>query len=300
MTPRQHWGNCGHCMPPNGTSYKILDELTLILSIYDSSGFVLDEIIGSLVNQTRVPGVNDATYRLALLVAISKRISGGSIPDLVNIGNAVAGTDPNARFRPVELYSQTGAILLDGTMLLDANDPLNPSEGLSASIESTLEGNIDEIDAPLSVGDAIEQVRAAGVYAKFRVVFLDNASQMTLYTTTSLLLDASSVLDGKQLLDPTEIRLDVAEIALGDGATREPLPGDTGLQNEVYRDTAEPVTINDDEGYRIVINASQLNTYTINEMAAFNTAGEIVLKDRFEGKAKNSSFVYEYTIVENL
>jgi len=279
----------------------VVIELKNIFDIYGNAGLPLDDIVGSLVNQERTPGDSDNTYRLDLFVAIAKKISGGTIPDLVDIGGTIAGTDENAKFRPVELYGQSEAVLLDGTMLLDGGDPLAPTTQRSASVESTLQGGIDEINVPLEVGDAIGEIRAAGVYAKFRVRFLDNISQMTLYTTPYTLLDASWILDSKSLMDPDNSSFPITQIALGDGATREPQPDDTGLQNEVYRDTAETgIDENGQPFFRVVIDAANLNTYTIDEMAGFNAAGDLVVKDIFEGKPKNSSFVYEYIIVDNI
>jgi len=278
----------------------VIVDLLNVLNIYENSGLTLDEVIGSLVNQARIPGNADSTYRLNLFIAIAKKISGGTIPELVDIGGSVAGEDENARFRPTELYSNVDPVYLDGADVLDSTEPLSPTTYRSASVESLIEGNIDDITVPLEVGDAIDQIRPAGVYVKFRIKFLDNESEMTLYTTPYSVLDASGLLDGKTYMTTTTM-LSIDEIALGDGATREPLPSDTGLQNEVYRATAETETLRTGElAYKVTIDASELNSYTINEIAAFESSGDMIIKDRFEGKAKNSSLIYEYIIVEDL
>jgi hypothetical protein len=283
---------------------EILDcitDLLNLLSIYDQNGLTLDEIIGSLVNQARIPGNNDDTYKLNLFIAIAKKISGGTIPELVDIGSAVAGEDENARFRPFELYSNTDDVFLDGADVLDASEPLSPSTYRTASVESLIEGNIDNITVPLEVGDAIDQIRGAGIYVKFRIKFLINESQATLYTTTYTTLDSTGALDGKTYMSGTDIKLAIDEIALGDGASGAPLPGDTGLNNEVYRATAETETQASGElSYKITIDASDLNSYTIDELACFESGGDMILKGVFTGKAKNASLIYEYIVVENL
>ncbi len=279
----------------------VIVDLLNILNVYQNSGLVLDEIIGSLVNKDRDPGQTDDSYRLSLYVAIASKVSGGTIPELVDIGGAVAGEDENARFRPVELYTLSGTLLLDGDGVLTGSDPLDPSAKRSASVESLIEGNIDDITVPLEVGDAIDQIRGAGIYVKFRIKFLINESQMTLYTTLYSLLDNSGLLDGKIYMDPDSNKLAIDEIAIGDGATREPQPGDTGLQNEVYRATAETETLaNGDLSYKIEIGSTELNSYAIDEIACFESGGDMIVKDIFEEKEKNASLVYEYIVVENL
>jgi len=93
----------------------------------------------------------------------------------------------------------------------------------------------------------------------------------------------------------------VSSIAIGDGATRDPLPADTGLENEVSRKTVSVSTSNaGDTQYSMTVYESELNTTTINEMALFDKAGTMIVKHRFDGKAKNNSMVYIYRIIDDL
>jgi hypothetical protein len=251
-----------------------------ILSISDNSGLNLDRI-GTLVNQDRTAGEVDASYRLNLLVAIMSKISGGTIPELVSIGKIIAGNDTSALFRPYELWQGDGSSLfLDASDLMDGHGVFSPSNGEPAAIESRIEGDVDLIEVPLEVGAALDEVRAGGIYSKFNITFYKHASDMTLYSGS--LATASA-------------------IALGDGATRDPLPGDTGLENEVFRETVGvSVSPEGDNQYTVFIYEDELNAYTLNEMALFDAAGTMIVKHRFEGKAKNNSMVYAYRVIDDI
>jgi hypothetical protein len=276
----------------------VLAQMKLLYVISSQSGDNLDNI-GTLVLLDRTPGQTDESYRLALSVAIAEKKSGGTIPEMAEIGKIVAGNDSNAVFRVDELWDEAGTILLDGEMQLDGSDILNPSEARAASIESPLSGNVDDIDAPTDVGDTIGRIRSAAIHALFIITFQTLVSQMQKYTTIYTTLGGDNELDNRQLLSPSG-QYNIYDMAIGDGGTRDPLPSDTGLQNEVFR---EPVIFStDDSGqstYTINILASQLNTYTINEIAAFNSDGDMILKDYFSGKDKNANLVYNYQIIDN-
>lgn len=275
-----------------------LTAMQLLFSIFNQSGKNLDQI-GTNVLLARGAGQSDESYRLSLSIAIAEKKSGGSIPELAEIGKIVAGNSPESVFRVDEQWDEMGTEYLDGEMLLEGTDPLNPDVARSASILSPLEGNIDDITAPLLVGDTVGRIRAAGVFAAFNITFQELVTQMTAYTETYTLLDGSFTLDSKQRLNPVG-EYDIYEIALGDGATREPLPSDTGLQNEVYREGVIETT--DDQGrkrYTIDIAASQLNSVDIDELAAFSESGLLVLKDVFEPKGKNENLLYNYQIIDN-
>lgn len=250
-----------------------------ILSINDNSGITLDRI-GNLLNEARTPGKADSAYRLDLLVSILSKNSGGTIPELVSIGRIIAGNDTSARFLPYELWQDDGTAFLDASDVMDGHGLFTPNTGEPAAIQSTLEGHIDTIEVPTEVGSAIDKVRAGGIYAKFNIVYVMPLSDMTLYAG-----------DVNQ----------ATEIALGDGATRDPQPGDTGLENEVYRQTVG-VSVNDDGDYQysVFIYEDELNTDTINEMALFDNAGVMIAKYRCDGKTKNSTMVNEYRIVDDL
>ena len=251
-----------------------------ILSISDNTGTNLDRI-GTLVNQDRTAGEVDSSYRLDLLVAVMSRISGGTIPELVSIGKIIAGNDTSALFRPYELWQGDGSSLfLDASDLMDGHGVFSPSNGEPAAIESRIEGDVDLIEVPLEVGAALDEVRAGGIYSKFHITFYKHASDMTLY--------AGSLAA-------------VSSMAIGDGATRDPLPGDTGLENEISRKTVSISTSNaGDTQYSMTVYESELNTTTINEMALFDKAGTMIVKHRFDGKAKNNSMVYIYRIIDDI
>ena len=266
------------------------------LDIYNVSGLNLDAI-GTIVNQSRTPGDTDDEYRLDLVVAIAKRISGGTIPDLVEIGKNIAGTDENALFRPEELFDDVGQNFLDGDSILDATDPLNPNEARSATVISRISGNVDDITIPLNVAAAVGQIRAAGVAAFFEIIFVINTSQGLLYTVVTPLLDATGLLDGKTLLDP-DGNLNGDTIKLGDGASGEPLPGDTDLNNVQFTDTVETETMDGRTAYSVFVERSELNSVEINEIGLFYDS-TLVFKAVFENKPKNSSLQYIYKIVQD-
>jgi hypothetical protein len=91
------------------------------------------------------------------------------------------------------------------------------------------------------------------------------------------------------------------EIALGDGATRVPQPGDTGLENEIYRKTVNTqILSNGDWDYYIIIPTTLLNSYTINEAALFDKNGLMISKYTFSGIEKNDTLINEYHVIDDL
>jgi hypothetical protein len=261
----------------------IEDQVTAlknILSITDNIGINLDRI-GTLVNQERAFGKVDSLYRLDLLVAIMSRISGGTIPELVSIGKIIAGNDPAALFRPYEMWQgDNSSIYLDASDLMDGHGVFSPSTSEPAAIESRIEGDVDSIEVPLSVSLSLDKVRGGGIYSKFHIIFFKHASGMTRYIGSLAT---------------------VSSIAIGDGATRDPLPEDTGLENEIMRKNVG-VSISP-EGYpqySMTVYEDELNTTTINEMAIFDSLDIMIVKYRFDGKEKNSSMIYIYRVIDDL
>jgi hypothetical protein len=254
-------------------------KLKNILSIYDNSGANLDQI-GTLVKQDRIVGQTDDMYRLNLLVAIISQFSGGTLRELVEIGKIVAGNNNEAVFRPYELWREVGHTYLDATGLLNGHGVLSPDNSRPASLRCTIEGDINILNVPLDVGVSVDKIRAGGIYAIFQLMFKSLLSDMTLYAGNTMFPH---------------------EIALGDGATREPLPGDTGLQNELYRAVvAQKQLLNGDWQYSVYIDSTELNSYSINEMALFDNADVMIAKCIFTAKPKTSSFVYYYSVIDDL
>jgi len=269
-----------------------------LLYIYQQSGVTLDQI-GTLVNDSRRGGDSDATYRIFLAIAIAKRISRGTIPDLVEIGKLIPG-EGGLGFSVDELWDKEGAVYLDGLSLLDGTDPLDPGEARAASVLVELDGLIENLPTPLLLSDAVDEIRAAGVFAKTSVSLRILSDLLTLYTTLpGPTLDGSANLDGKTLMNEKK-NLAVTHIAIGDGATGEPLPGDTGLSNEILR-RASDTSVFDDAGnreYALEVKASEANGVGINELALFNEDAGMIAKINFEDREKNSTLIYFFKTQE--
>ena len=258
-------------------------QITLLKNIFhlqSQTGIVLDNI-GNLLNKLREAGQTDDEYRIDLLTAIIAEISSATIPDLVTIGKIVAGNTNEAAFRPYEMYLLPAVgHLLDNTWVLDATIPLSPAQRKYASVDCRMEGAIDDLKIPIEVAAAIGDVRGAGIGTYFTMVFKTLMSIMTMYAG-----DINSPL----------------EIALGDGATRDPLPGDTGLENEVYRKVVNTqILANGDWDYYIIIPTTDLNAYIINEQALFDKNGVMIAKYTFQGIEKSVSLINEYHIIDDL
>lgn len=269
-----------------------------LLYIYQQSGVTLDDI-GALVNESRRGADSDDTYRVFLAIAISKRISRGTIPDMIEIGKFIPG-EGGLGFSVDELWDKAGSSYLDGNSLLDGTEPLDPDESRPASVLVELDGLIENLPTPILIASAVDEIRAAGVYAKTAISLRIITDLLTLYVTLpGPTLDGEGFLDGGTLMNEKQ-NLAVHEIAIGDGATGEPNPGDIGLDNEVFRRTAVVRTVNDagDREYSIEIKSSQVNGVGIDELALFNIEGDMIAKVTFSPREKNSSIVYFFKVQE--
>jgi hypothetical protein len=251
-----------------------------IFHLQSQVGINLDKI-GSVLNKTRPAGKSDDEYRLDLITAIIQETSTATIPELVSLGKIVAGNTNEAAFRPFEMYLLSASpLLLDASRVLDGTIPMSPDTKRYASVDCRIEGQIDDLKVPIKVAEAIGKIRGAGIGTVFTMVFKILMSGMTLYSGD---------------------RNFPIEIALGDGATRDPLPADTGLQNEVYRKAVNTqILANGDWDYYVISATTELNAYTINEAALFDKNGLMIAKYVFEGIEKNSSLVNEYHIIDDL
>ena len=264
------WGIIGKQVDELETQTTTLKN---ILYIQTTTGLNLDKV-GLLLNQFRASGQTDEEYKLDLITAIMQEIATATIPDLVNLGKIVAGNNDEALFRPYEMYLLPAiSRLLDATIVLDGTEPMSPAIKKYASVECRIEGAIDFLKIPIKVAAAIGKIRGAGIGTYFHIIFKTMVSIMTRYAGN--------------LSAPLEI-------ALGDGATRDPQPEDTGLQNEVYRKAINQFQFaNGDWGYYIIIPTTDLNDKIINEEALFDSSGNMIMKYVFDGKEKNDSLVNE-------
>jgi hypothetical protein len=261
---------------------EVTDQLDLIQEMQDlnaASGVILN-YIGEGLNQIRAGGQDDDEYRLFLKVALMARYSGGNIPDLVTIGDAVDEDDPDRMIRPYELPYEPDTIFLDAMDVFDGADPLSPSEAMPASFHSDIEQWMDDTDVPLKQALVADSLRAGGIFGKFHMLYNINKSDMTAYAG-----------------DPAS----GTYIALGNGRTRPPDPGDTGLENEVYRAACSHSTSGGDPTWYINIAETDLNEDEINEIALFDSIPALVLKASWEnGIPKNEAIINTYQIIEDV
>jgi hypothetical protein len=274
----------------------ILDAFKDLLYIYAQSGRTLDDI-GTLVNETRRGGDSDETFRIFLAIAIAKKISRGTVPDMVEIGKLIPG-EGGLGFMVDELWDKAGSVYFDGESLLDGTEPLDPGEARPASVLVELDGLIENLPTPLLLADAVDDIRAAGVFAKTTVSLRILSDLLTLYTTLpGPTLDGEGFFDGKTLMNERQT-LAVYEIALGDGAVGDPDPGDIGLANELLRKPAEITDDGANRQYSIQVKASELNGVDIDELALFNVEGDMIAKVHFDPREKNGTIIYYFRVQE--
>jgi hypothetical protein len=252
-----------------------LDLIRAMLDLDTQTGITLD-YIGAGLNQARAGGQDDDEYRIFLKVALVCRYSGGNIDDLVTIGQAVDEDDPDRMIRPYELPYEPDTIFLDGDDVLDGADPLSPSEAYPASVVSKIDQWMDDTDVPTNQALVFDSLRAGGIFGKFHMTYNILESDMTAY--------AGDPVSGTY-------------IALGDGRTGAPGPGDTGLENEVYRAACSHGTSGVDTLY-INISEKDLNDKEINEIALFDVNLDLALKASWvKGISKNSAMIDTYQII---
>jgi hypothetical protein len=257
-----------------------LTALKLLLSIPDNRGTVLEHL-GTNLCLDRVPGQTDEEYRVYQSVAIASQSSNGTIPELVEIGRVVAGVSDESVFRPYEMWRNTGVKYLDATWPLDGVFILSPSEKDPGNVECHIEGRVEDLGAPLQVGAVVEDIKAAGIGITIRITFQLYASEMVSYSG-----DINTL----------------SSIAIGTGGTSTgALPEDTGLTTEIARKTCGALDLGDGNwSYTIRIPATDLNGSIIDEIAAFDNTGAMIVKDTFSGKEKTSALYYEFCIIDDL
>jgi hypothetical protein len=279
---------------------EIFEQANLILGIYDllnTEGANLD-LIGSLVNETRIPGQSDEDFRLFISIAILKRISRGSLPEIISIGKIIAGLN-GTLFVTTEGWKKTGELFLDGLSTLNGLEPLNPSAKRPATVELIVAGEPNNVQSPLLLGSTIDQIRAAGVNAKVRVRF--NFGNLTLvYTSRHSKLNGLGKLDGLTLLNP-QANLNVDEGRIGDGATTNPELSDTDLKNIINSKLLQ-ITNNGDgtRTYLFTIGEIENNGENVNEFGMFAPDNRLVFYNIFSNKPKVGTLIYDFEYTEEV
>jgi len=278
---------------------ELISESIKVSGIYDlgnTEGVNLD-LIGKLVNQTRIPGQSDEDYRLFISIAILKRISRGSLPEIIVIGKIIAGLNGTI-FVTAEGWEKTGSLFLDGESLLLGTDPLNPDAKRPATVELIVAGAPNDVQSPLLLGTTIDQIRAAGVFAKVRVKFLFGAIGLV-YTSRHSTLNNEGTLDGLTLLNP-QANLNIDTMKVGDGATGAPDPGDTALGNSVNSKIA--TIINNGNGtrtYLMTIGETENNGVALDEFGMF-FGSRMVFYSTFNPKDKVGTLIYDFEYTEEV
>lgn len=283
-----------------GQMQEVIEQCAKITGIYDlvnSEGANLD-LIGKLVNETRIPGQSDEDYRLFISIAILKRISRGSLPEIISIGKIIAGLNGTI-FVTTEGWLKSGELFLDGESTLSGTDPLNPDAKRPATVELIVSGIPNNIQSPLLLGSTIDQIRAAGVSAKVRVRFQFGTLDL-LYTSRQPALNNLGTFDGLTLLNP-QANLYVEDGKIGDGAIGDPDPGDTDLQNVINTKDIEIFQNgNGTRTYRITIGETENNGSDVNEFGMFSPDARIVFYNTFENKPKVGTLIYDFEYTEEV
>jgi|GEM_PF-3859385 len=101
-------------------------EVQKVYSLYlinSQSGTNLDQI-GKLVRQDRLPGENDADYRISLFAAIASGVSSGSIPDILGVINIIKGGDTTKFATLIEVFAAKIQIWTNMSELLSDNSKI--------------------------------------------------------------------------------------------------------------------------------------------------------------------------------
>jgi hypothetical protein len=121
-----------------------LDELLVqvayaytVFIIEDMTGKNLDQI-GTLVQKARAGGEVDADYRISLLSAIAQNISGGSIPNIIDVCNLIKQGDTTKVVRLQETFPARFQLYTNMLELIgDTADVLNQSKAAGVAMSVT-------------------------------------------------------------------------------------------------------------------------------------------------------------------
>ncbi|TGK04171.1 hypothetical protein EHQ53_03215 [Leptospira langatensis] len=252
-----------------------LQALKDIEYIYLATGLNLDRI-GELVNQSRASGQTDDTYRLFILVAMAKRLAKGTVPEIIEIGNTVAGLENGGVFIP------------------DSNVESEPA---TFSIE--IQGDIDHFNVPVLLANAIDAIRPAGVYAKILLRFVFTETSGELFTTRRPNFDAGGTFDGLTLLNP-QANYAIDEGAIGNQGAIHPPPTNGQLSHELLRKPIEITNLPDGtREYTFHLLYNELNGELLSEIL-FLSGTRPIFRDQFPDKPKDSSIVYDFKLKETV
>ncbi|PJZ49221.1 hypothetical protein [Leptospira saintgironsiae] len=241
--------------------------------IYAATGLNLDRI-GELVNQSRSSGQADEIYRLFILVAMAKRLAKGTVPEIIEIGNTVAGLENGGVFIP------------DGNV---------ESEPATFTIE--IQGDIDNFNVPTLLAGAIDSIRPAGVYAKVTIRFVFTETSGELFTKRCAIFDSTGTFDGLTLLNP-QANYSIDQAAIGVGGEVQPPPVSGELSDEVLRKTVSIVPLPDGtREYTLRVAYDEANGEELSEIV-FLSGSRSVFRDFFPDKTKNSTLVYDFKFKE--
>lgn len=110
-------------------------EIAKVYTLYvisSQSGVNLDQI-GKLVRVDRLPGESDGDYRVSLYAGISSTLSGGSIPELLNIIGIIKDGDTTKVAKISELYP-ANVLLFTNMSELIANNSKIINEARAAGV----------------------------------------------------------------------------------------------------------------------------------------------------------------------
>ncbi|MBM9501589.1 phage tail protein [Leptospira sp. 201903071] len=281
--------------------YSVLDSIRGIADYRNRSGAVLD-LIGKNLKQSR-NGTDDFRYRVFLSIARQKRKSKGDIFSMNEIGSQIlAGT--GTLYEIQELCYGGVPMLLDGTLMLNGDYPLSGNTKRPATIRVIFKGDVDTLIVAPEFNLAISQIRAGGVRSIISYRFETSTLDGRLYGSAlrNVDMDGTWNWNGSTLLSGDKVKILPYEIAFG--ATnleepRAPQPGDTALQNEVFRKLVE--IQNNPDGSRIfksTIKQAELVGYDIDEIGLFDEEGNLLFLKTFPAKSKDNLILYEFIIRE--
>lgn len=263
-----------------------VEPFYLINNIKEQTGKNLDRI-GEILGQPR-DGMLDDRYKLYLIIAIQKRLSRGDINSINSISTLILEESLLIReeFKGVPIF-------LDGTRILDGSWRLSGSTTEPATILMEFAG--EEININIDLVNALNQVRAAGVRAKFDYAKSIPIDSMFFYMSKSLYLDGSWNLNGSRYLRGDRLAWNIAEIAVGNGG-QTPDGTESGLYNEVLRRSVNTEFQNGFRNFYITLNFAEYNEEQFNEIAIFTPDGLLIAYKNFDAITKKSGYVLNFKI----
>jgi len=139
--------------------------MAILRDLNAAEGEILDRM-GSIVGETR-DGRDDEEFRLFIKIAISKNISSGSIPEIIQIAKVISGTQS---FKLTELHDLPVDYFFDGNKMLDGTRVMSPGRRREGAFEVEFSGDIHTLQIPKNLSKAVGQIRAAGIQGAVRAL----------------------------------------------------------------------------------------------------------------------------------